>query len=154
MRWSLRTQVIVVLFAGYLLVLWEWREPWVYTGTVFDDELRFPVATNISPDKTRRLHQRNLSVVIFEESSSDQLYEIHYQVRGGSKIAFLHDDCLVARAPRIVRDVGLTPERFAVFTRRFPEWWWGHFYRPEVWLLPLWLGLIVWTIRKDRAVPK
>ncbi len=67
-----------------------------------------------------------------------------------SQAFFLTNDLFAAC---LVNDAYPKPEeRFSVFRRRFPEWWWGHLYRPEVWLLPLWLGLIVWSIRKDRAV--
>jgi hypothetical protein len=30
--------------------------------------------------------------------------------------------------------------------RRFPEWWWGHLLRPEVWVLIVCAGLCAWRI--------
>ncbi len=42
---------------------------------------------------------------------------------------FVDDDhCIMAVSIR------KSPVRFRVWYRRFPEWWWGQFYRPEVWL--------------------
>lgn len=39
------------------------------------------------------------------------------------------------------------PGRLQLFSRRFPEWWWGHIFRPEVWLAVLfgvtWLYCVV-----------
>ena len=32
----------------------------------------------------------------------------------------------------------------ATYRRRFPEWWWGHFYRPEVWLFITLSGILIW----------
>jgi hypothetical protein len=37
-------------------------------------------------------------------------------------------------------------DKFEVWHRRYPEWWWGHFYRPEVWLLIIFGSLWVWQI--------
>lgn len=40
----------------------------------------------------------------------------------------------------------------AIYKRRFPEWWWGHFFRPEVWLfLALTVGLAVRFIMHQRT---
>jgi hypothetical protein len=35
-----------------------------------------------------------------------------------------------------------------LWDRRFPEWWWGHFYRPEVWLAIVLSGLLLWRSTK------
>ncbi|GMV83803.1 MAG: hypothetical protein AMXMBFR7_49870 [Planctomycetota bacterium] len=44
----------------------------------------------------------------------------------------------------------LAVPKFLVFKRRFPEWWWGHLQRPEVW------GAIaialVWLVRLMRTL--
>jgi WD40 repeat protein len=47
----------------------------------------------------------------------------------------------------------------AVWQRRFPEWWWGHLYRPEVWLTGvvglLWLWRVaLYVARQLRRSPK
>jgi len=42
-----------------------------------------------------------------------------------ARVAFAGHDCF------IIADAG--DNRVYVLDRRFPEWWWGHFYRPEVW---------------------
>ena len=47
---------------------------------------------------------------------------------------------------------------FRVWYRRFPEWWWGQFYRPEVWLGIVFAGVLgvkfvraIWNLRASRA---
>jgi hypothetical protein len=35
-----------------------------------------------------------------------------------------------------------------VFRRRFPEWWWGHFYRPEVWAAIVIGAVWLWTVAR------
>jgi len=39
------------------------------------------------------------------------------------------------------------------FHRRFPEWWWGHFYRPEVWLAIGLSVLLIWRAARSRRAP-
>jgi len=155
MRWSLRTQVVVVLFAGYLLVLWQWREPWQFHGSIKERQ-SFGL---ISPDGGRILLTGlgHLSVQVAElglflEDDGAEMTLAVLRLHGNSllKPSFIDDDTIVAIAELNLPSTGAP--QYVIFKRRFPEWWWGHFYRPEVWLLPLCLGLIVWTIRKDRAV--
>ncbi len=35
-----------------------------------------------------------------------------------------------------------------LFRRRFPEWWWGHFYRPEVWAAIVLGGAWLWSVAR------
>jgi len=52
-----------------------------------------------------------------------------------------------------------TQPRFRVWYRTFPEWWWGHLYRPEVWALVVVMMMLVaqvvreWKRRAKVAVP-
>ena len=39
-----------------------------------------------------------------------------------------------------------------VFRRRFPEWWWGHFYRPEVWLATGLSVALIWRTVRARLL--
>jgi WD40 repeat protein len=45
-----------------------------------------------------------------------------------------------------------TSEGLQLWRRRRPEWWWGHFYRPEVWVAfvlgLIWLGSVVKYLRR------
>lgn len=48
-------------------------------------------------------------------------------------------------------------EMYRIWHRRFPEWWWGHFYRPEVWaaglLALVWIFKAVYFIQRKYPVP-
>jgi WD40 repeat protein len=35
-----------------------------------------------------------------------------------------------------------------VYRRRFPEWWWGHFYRPEVWAAMVLGAAWLWSVAR------
>jgi len=45
----------------------------------------------------------------------------------------------------------LEAHQYRIYRRRFPEWWWGHFYRPEVWTsITLCVALLVRALRFRR----
>jgi len=148
----------VVLYAGYLLMLWNWRQPWQYTETV--DARTQLYFNDYSPDGTRiiSVDEFHHSISIYENSAGSPgrvLAYLEYAKELLSAPQFRSDGTIWAIAA--IRDSNNTvmstnPRRAFVFVRRFPEWWWGHFYRPEVWFFPLLLGAVIWSIRKDRAV--
>ncbi len=37
-----------------------------------------------------------------------------------------------------------------IWERRRPEWWWGVFYLPEMWLTAVFAGMFVWSVVRDR----
>ncbi len=39
---------------------------------------------------------------------------------------------------------------YQVWRRRYPEWWWGHFYRVEVWLAVLLPLVGIWRAARAR----
>ena len=39
-----------------------------------------------------------------------------------------------------------------VWRRRRPEWWWGHFYRAEVWATLLLSIALAWSLKRDRRL--
>jgi len=154
-QWSLRTQVIAALFVGYLFLLWHWRSPWILADESKRQELiqkySDTYSKSVSPDGTRHV----------EVNAEDELCVSN---RDGTVLWSARFDTLISPPPKFFCNEafsmkflpkfsdGLYHHRIEVFWRRHPEGWLGHFYRPEVWLLPLWLGLIVWTIRKGRLL--
>ncbi|MBI3829623.1 MAG: hypothetical protein HY291_08910 [Planctomycetes bacterium] len=60
-------------------------------------------------------------------------------------IGFEDDDTLLF-ACGVLRNGRLTNPKIIVLHRRFPEWWWGHFYRPEVWLTIIFGSLWLWRV--------
>ena len=73
-------------------------------------------------------------------------------------VAFRDNDTLLAgEAPAVSAAYHAARSRVEwvlVFRRRHPEWWWGHFYRPEVWLCivlgTLWLWRVARWLRSRR----
>jgi hypothetical protein len=49
---------------------------------------------------------------------------------------FIEDNTIAFELIPVEPNVRTKIER-VLFRRRFPEWWWGHFYRPEVWVFAL-----------------
>lgn len=158
MRFSLATLVLLVLWIGSLMLVWAKREPWNLSGTreilSFDTVPEFPS----SPDQTRTVLWDCNYTGFFVCSKSDKKgfdnYEnlLHYtqtnRITGNLfPIRFVDDDTLeLRRSPDEDNDKIL----LVTFHRRFPEWWWGHFYRPEVWLATALSGLLIWRAVKSR----
>ncbi len=148
-RWSLRTQMIAVLFVGLLSLIWHRRNAWSYE--YIEDPRTVAMRDRISPDRTRVLGYKYGWLSIFENPwTPDDPPLLSIQMEGGTYVTscgFSDDHTIV------VWVVNYDGEHTRVILkRRYPEGWVGYLFRPEVWLLPLWLGLIVWTIRKDRMV--
>jgi len=167
MRFSLGTLVLVVLFTASFVNLWfSPREPWFLAEKLpFEAGIKFGVGrSRVSPDGLRKLE--NLDV---EDSGSrtfvcdmkgQSLQYIHANSVMWEDVSdsfFISDDCII-HAVEWTTDFGTVkkvPGVVRVFRRRFPEWWWGHFYRPEVWAcLALGIALIVraWRSRRRRVV--
>jgi len=117
------------------MLVWNQREPWV----------RFRPAHLVTrfgmyaPDKLRRVDIRHIDnepdcVAILSICPPTE-GEILWQKNGNFFDAYFgNDDTLFLDNYR----------EFQIYHRRFPEWWWGHFYRPEVWLSIVLSGLLVW----------
>lgn len=130
-------------------------EPEDSTMTHEEELARFPhwnfQERRYSPDGTRKFNTGYFGEIIVDAKSpelSKPLYtfagidfgdELHYNLQLYPKnplvhhgLGFIDDDhCLFVHCI----DPKSKPPRAAyrIWRRRFPEWWWGHFYRPEVW---------------------
>lgn len=77
-------------------------------------------------------------MTIIDALTNDPLCEL---TNPGPLVAFLSDDVLVCSDPFNV-------DNNRLFHRRHPEWWWGHFYRPEVWAsIALIFSLVIHLVR-------
>lgn len=179
MRFSLLTLSLGAICIATVMLMWSRREPWEVTtyAELFPPQF-YTVASPVprpngyvSPDFTRRLRPPRKSMFpSFEDSagiyvadfSSDPIqHSLTHSTLwtfwtpkgwGLASVYFADDTTLVAYYLRHPVEPGPGdeyPSLRITFSRRFPEWWWGHLYRPEVWLLPIWLSLIIWSIRKE-----
>lgn len=147
MRYSLSTFLLSTLFIATLMGLWFRREPWAMQGRpVLLNRVSTPNEKS-SPDGTRVLRTtlweasefafRMYDFRNFPESNL-RLFEFTGTVMGGDAY-FVDDDTVL-----ICAEAQGEKTLFQTYRRRFPEWWWGHFFRPEAWAaLLLFVALIV-----------
>lgn len=177
-RFSLRTLVLVSLWCGALMAVWARRECWML---VKKEEIKTEERPNFvsdarviakSPDGTRVARADNKGhpfpgficpVEIYERASfvitAYQLPPLYRFVLDEHvyEIEFVDDDTLicnhdVGQAMSVNQETRIFLLQRLTFHRRFPEWWWGQFYRPEVWLLfVLSVVLIVTFVRRVRG---
>ncbi len=145
MRYSLGTLVLAVLFVGSLMGLWMLRDPWVEVADTPANRHDEVLARSDSPDGRRWL-EWGLSSFNALEIRENWLWLPAGAEKAGPlwrNAKYIYDGPVGFRGEDVIicwncqlRDNSGASKR-VVFHRRFPEWWWGHFYRPEVWLTVL-----------------
>jgi hypothetical protein len=153
MRFYLSTFMLVILLLATLMAVWARREPWIMDSRAYssnDIRILFP---SFTIDVTRA--DRNVAPdgrTVSTGSTGDS----RVRVATGSGSALLYDSSETALMPLdfIDNDTILTREHtqserpYRLFLRRHPEWWWGHFYRPEVWAsIALFFSLVIHLVR-------
>lgn len=136
-RFSLGTLVLLSLWCGAAMWVWRTREPWVFAGVERKaDPGRERMLCRVigSPDRRRlfvfeysKPHEEGRPMIqIFDRPNTRQLI-MQFPIEFDAKILDLEDEDTLK--------VWTNNDRVATYHRRFPEWWWGHFYRPELWVL-------------------
>lgn len=154
-RWSLRTQVLTVSLIGILPLVWLRWEPWVLEKDKTDFTPHNAVKDSFnSPDGTRRLvldvSKLRIKDIRYPEAAGPILFELNIPGMRFGHAAFKDNNTIVADVHEYLGG-GMGSANIGVhYRRRFPEWWWGQLYRPEVWLFLLVLGLMLLPTRKDR----
>jgi len=161
MRFSLGTAILIFLWISTFALVWQRRHPWEVTTQIVKESNVFAhESTRIAPDKLRKLEEfpedpEGHRLKVIDIRTNKVLYEFQGFWNDESEfsvgVQFIDDN-------RIHAYLGLPYFSIhKVLSRRFPEWWWGHFYRPEVWAL---IGLtlaIAWRgvkhFRTLRATP-
>ena len=146
MRFSLATLVLLVLWIGALMAVWVRREPWI---CVVENEARLNQnLTRIAPDSLRYSYLEPSSILIGEPTTTEPVFLARlYPSKGPIRWGFTTDDEYIA----VYFNTNRAGVPFvSIYHRRFPEWWWGHFYRPEVWLAIALSGLLIWRAIKSR----
>jgi hypothetical protein len=110
-------------------------------GSRFFDLYAPELESNRIYDSEKSFCRRNR---IFDFGLYDHVLNTRSSIRSLRHYAwgFIDDDQCVMR----LEDSGNSTGRYRVWHRRFPEWWWGHFYRPEVWLLIIFGSLWGWQV--------
>jgi hypothetical protein len=152
MRFSLLTLLLIATWIATVMLVWVWREPWVLLlrAPSYDAlPAAFRTRLNsmeeglserfVTPDGARYvlLNSHEPFKPVFEIwSNGNELCSVECRLtRIGmvSLAGFATGDDLVIYNTDIQNPA--KPTLASVYHRRFPEWWWGHFYRPEVWAL-------------------
>jgi len=153
-RFSLSTLILVVILAGSLMGIWMRREPWISDESMQADEIAKLLSKEYiyratghaflfidSADKRsvsiRSLGPERSELAIIADGH--RLATIRLDAAQVRTYAFVDDATLVVTSRVPFRHVYEDSEDWGVnlqhylFRRRFPEYWWGHFYRFEVW---------------------
>ena len=158
MRFSLATLLLVVLCLATWMAVFFWRNPWVLK---VKSEPRKGMAAKLdtpilTPDGTREcIESQELghSWSIVDAKTGTTLAGIFDEIDGAAyPIRFDDDNTLVVWHSKFIAKQNVVWD--VVFRRRFPEWWWGHFYRPEVWCALVLTALLAWKFeaRQKRSV--
>lgn len=158
MRFSLTTLILLTLLLAALMAVWFRREPWTRDPRSFSrDEIEalYPkhafrtvlIDPKVAPDG-RMITMENQGdsriYIVLKSGQRHLLYDFWTEqllVR-----EFINNDTLLTNS--IYSEA---PSPYHLFHRRYPEVWWGHFYRPEVWLsLALLIALITHTLRSRK----
>ena len=152
MRYSLMTLLLTSLFIGSLMACWMLRGSWKLERVFgpqktdifevrrkfFPPRFDFSRKTNVSPDGQRYIEVSN-------EDRANLMYEgppvnglprqpVLFKFPEGGFIFLDNDSALIINS------------NFAFWRRRYPEWWWGHFFRPEVWSAIVFGGMLVFNV--------
>jgi len=155
-RYTLLTLLLLTLWLALaLLVVTRWNAWTISSDAIRSEEiplelrhrfLTYPVGdaeTRLSPDGSRYLYDPEYGPLEIWDIRNTPLAPIprtdHYL------IGFATDDCILMGS-------SLDPTRFRVLHRRHPEWWWGHFYRPEMWVLLALTAVFVWNFYRRKSV--
>jgi hypothetical protein len=158
MRFTLTTLILLTLLLAALMAVWFRREPWTRDPRSFsrdDIEALYPkhafrtvlIDPKVAPDG-RFISMENQGdsriYIVLKSGQRHLLYDFWTEqllVR-----EFIDNDTLLTNS---IYSEAPTP--YLLFHRRYPEEWWGHLYRPEVWAtLLLSLTLAVRFVRARR----
>ena len=148
MRFSLATLVLLVLWIGALMAVWARREPWVFEH-MSAGKSTAGAGYAEAPDGVRCAQYYFATEETFVTLTDNIDYHLssNFERVDGQvqlPVRFVDNDTL-----ELLRE-NEGSNMIATYHRRFPEWWWGHFYRPEVWVAIALSGVQIWRLIKSR----
>lgn len=153
-RYSLTALLAIVFLISSVLALWLGRDPWQLVGRETAIRQFVGEPNIVSPDRTRRF--RVLSGLEFETNALDILDygsgHTLYSIPVDSPWfipEFVDNDTIVIHIEYKNQSADSVLEK-RTYHRRFPEGWWGHFYRPEAWLSLILIGVILTRIARNQ----
>lgn len=168
MRFSLLTLLLFTFWIGLGMAVWINRAPWQVQKETFPIKEFRPQAGTVSPDGRRAL-RRKVSwgygpLMLFEITPDEKLSDTRwyfgskeplceFDAGSANDFAFTDDDTIAFSVWKITQQnqTEEASKQMVIYKRRFPEWWWGHFFRVEVWLFALTgIALLLRGIRSIR----
>jgi len=154
MRFSLLTLILFACTLGALIGVYVRWDPWVFSFSAHFESLR-PIVSDhilnsgdslISPDGGRRIcditasgEEPGIFIRDVHAEYQPRIYKLKTPTENGFALPNFNDNDTLF----MYEDA---TELEYVYKRRHPEWWWGHFYRPEVWLAIIFSSLWLWRI--------
>lgn len=160
MRYSLLTLILVISWLSSGIAVFIFSECcWAFdrnSSTNYSLE-QVAASTNKSPDGTRWIRlvipdcdyggvwETRLDSQGVHDEFLDYFFlpDGKYQMR---QVGFLNDETILGLIDNPVN--GVDHVEIVGWRRRFPEWWWGHFYRPEVWIFVGLTCVLFWCVIK------
>jgi hypothetical protein len=174
MRFSLATLLLVILWIGAMIPVVLWRHPWekVFKSEPSDDELEKRVDSIKTPDGLRECvpgPASSGSEVSWQvlDSETKKPLAIIWMLNGtvfankfldNNTLEFVHLGVLSLNDAKYSQDrsdraiFARAQVWHSIYHRRFPELWWGHFYRPEVWCALVLTALLAWRFAKQKQL--
>jgi hypothetical protein len=145
MRFSLLTLILIMIWIAMAMLVWSRREPWAQEALNIEQKdverhIGAPLVLNaegvLSRESTdgRHVIYVSRSTICFSKADTPILTLRPSAHLAGRFIGFAGDDYLLF-ADNFEPGQPTSNPRYNLYYRRHPEWWWGHFYRPEVWAL-------------------
>ncbi|HLX64819.1 MAG TPA: hypothetical protein VKX17_26340 [Planctomycetota bacterium] len=139
MRFSLLTLLLACLTAGSGIGVYVLRGAWKpVSGPVSLEQARRwlpadynpPLHLFLAPDNKRLIRNRSgadVAPTLVQYDGRSTVRDTLFIFPRNCCACFADDDTVVLYEDRATQSI------HGIFVRRYPEWWWGHFYRREVW---------------------
>jgi hypothetical protein len=155
-NFSLQALILSVCFIAAIVAVWHNRTPWSLVSSISYEKYDWPERTNSSsPDGSRTIHieqsfnnpsnsyeltirdrAQTFSVPLFSRRSPEAAYDVW-------SVNFVDNDTVQFLTCDPVDDFRA---RVRTYRRHYPELWWGHLLRPELWVAIVLGALLVWRI--------
>lgn len=145
---SLQALVLAACFAAAALAIYRNRQPWALVSTKSDKSIQWPErGCWKSPDKTREIRPCDdcSRCYVCAPGLQSALEPSNIEYGPPTDVNFVDDDTIQVLSSDPESDFRAIVR---TYKRRFPEWWWGHFYRPEVWAALIIAALWTWRVTK------
>ena len=151
-NYSLLTLLIACATIAAGVSVWFRSSPWervgVYPRAEFDRFIQGKPWDDPSrtPDGTRKLVNRTQGYYCYLtilDNDGSVLFEFP---KGTTANGFIDDNTILNIGGPWRDDLIDPADEFEVYHRLYPEWWWGHFFRPEVWLALIFGSLSAWRV--------